>query len=613
MAVKTNKKNGITVKGTSKTDSITNYGNKVTINAGKGNDTVNNEGGSNLSIVGGAGNDFIYNTYNPAEHRGYYGTGGENVTIDAGEGDDTICNERDNVTINAGAGNDSVYLSEYSSGENVLVKYTGGNDTILGLNENSTLQIAEGTMSSVVRNVSGNYFLTVGKNEILLTNGDDPFDYDGYGMYIYNLNIVDAKGKNINFTVKDMNDFNYDDDTTFKGTSGRDALFNSGSNVLINAGAGNDYIYNGQWEDDDWNDDDYPGSNVTIDGGKGDDTIENYGNNSSINAGKGNDYIDNWGYKVSILGGDGNDSIDNWSYKVSISGGKGNDTIDNNGGNVSISGGKGNDFITLSRPYSIGNNIFVYSSGDGNDTIQTFSENDSIKIADDSKFTASISDNDVIFKIGKGSITLTNAAQTSKKITLVNSENKVISANTYSSDGIADGKSITLNADETGTFNGKSFTNVNGSKVVAGIEIIGGSKASTLKGGAGKDSITCGKGADKLYGGAGNDILKGGKGADSLWGGAGNDKLYGGSGNDNFIYKPGEGTDTIFDYSSGDMLTILKTNGKAGGTFTDSSFKNNKLTLEISGGGTVIFDGVSKGDNININGTIHTISGNKLK
>ena len=74
-------------------------------------------------------------------------------------------------------------------------------------------------------------------------------------------------------------------------------------------------------------------------------------------------------------------------------------------------------------------------------------------------------------------------------------------------------------------------------------------------------------------GGAGKDIIYGQNGNDTLWGGAGNDTLYGGDGKDTFIYKPGEGTDTIFDYQSGDMLQILKSDASAGGSFTKSSFK----------------------------------------
>ena len=99
----------------------------------------------------------------------------------------------------------------------------------------------------------------------------------------------------------------------------------------------------------------------------------------------------------------------------------------------------------------------------------------------------------------------------------------------------------------------------------------------------------------------------------SLWGGAGNDTLYGRDGKDVFIYKPGESTDKIFDYSSGDMLQILKSNGKSGGTFTNSSFKGGDLTLAINGGGTIIFDNVSKGDKFNINGKTYTLGASKLE
>ncbi|MBR4032392.1 MAG: hypothetical protein IKJ07_06630 [Clostridia bacterium] len=141
----------------------------------------------------------------------------------------------------------------------------------------------------------------------------------------------------------------------------------------------------------------------------------------------------------------------------------------------------------------------------------------------------------------------------------------------------------------------------------------GGAGKDFLDGGAGNDILNGGDDNDTILGGAGKDNLRGGKGADSLVGGAGNDKLYGNAGNDVFIYKPGEGKDTIFNYSSGDMLKILKSNGKTGGTFTKAAFSGDKLTLTISGGGSVIFDGVSKGDVININGKNRTISGKTLK
>ena len=105
----------------------------------------------------------------------------------------------------------------------------------------------------------------------------------------------------------------------------------------------------------------------------------------------------------------------------------------------------------------------------------------------------------------------------------------------------------------------------------------------------------------------GNDSIENNASFITILGGADNDTINGGANDDIFIYKPGEGNDTIMDYSSGDMLQIL------GGTFSKSAFSNNKLTLTIDGGGKVIFDNVTTSTDFNINGTIYTISGNKLK
>ena len=146
--------------------------------------------------------------------------------------------------------------------------------------------------------------------------------------------------------------------------------------------------------------------------------------------------------------------------------------------------------------------------------------------------------------------------------------------------------------------------------------LLGAEGNDSLSGGSGNDTLWGGEDDDTLLGGSGDDLLRGGEGVDelyggtgnnTLWGDGGNDSLYGGDGADVFVYKPGDGRDRIFDYDSDDMLIILKADGSEGGTYTDATFKNNKLTLTIDGGGTVIFDGVKSGDTFNINGTTHTV------
>ncbi len=80
--------------------------------------------------------------------------------------------------------------------------------------------------------------------------------------------------------------------------------------------------------------------------------------------------------------------------------------------------------------------------------------------------------------------------------------------------------------------------------------LIGGAGNDTLDGGNGNDTLDGGNGNDTLDGGAGNDTLLGGGGGDTLIGGAGNDVMDGGAGQDTFVFGPGFGNDTIFNFDA---------------------------------------------------------------
>lgn len=86
----------------------------------------------------------------------------------------------------------------------------------------------------------------------------------------------------------------------------------------------------------------------------------------------------------------------------------------------------------------------------------------------------------------------------------------------------------------------------------------GGGGADVLEGGRGADRLFGGKDGDDLYGQKGNDRLVGGAGRDDLFGnggrdvligGKGRDDLRGGKGNDTFVFKTGDGKDTIRDFA----------------------------------------------------------------
>ena len=609
------------ILGTKGVDYFTNYLDSAKIICGRGNDSIWNYG-SKATLLGEGGNDQIDNIW------------GNSVLIDGGAGNDKIWSDGSNVTIDGGAGDDYIHQN---NGSNILFKYSGGNDTIYGFDETSTLQIMSGKLNPVITSDGTDYLLTVGKNKIKLSKSN--------GDRLEKINIVNSKGKAISYRVKTNitgtrvrdNLNNYADNAVILGDAGNDNINSSGNNISIDAGAGNDFINirdNKTWNEETKQYDYTYSKKVTVTAGAGNDTIWNYGSN------------------VIILGGAGNDSIDNRGTYVTIDGGAGNDTIVNRYDNVSIDGGAGNDLISLSSYAE--NNLLVYKTGDGNDIIEGFEKNDSIKIIGTSKFTGTVNENDVILTIGTGTITLKDAVK--KKITILNSKDKLLAENIYLNDGSIVSPSVTLKADVTSFDMGSYTSKVDASKTSAGVRIysnsyrnddlliLGGAGNDTLNGESGSDRILGGTGNDSLYGGYGNDTLDGGAGADTLnggvgddsllggagndslyggydsdtlWGGAGNDTLTGGHSNNVFVYKPNEGTDTITDYYysnySCDILQILKADGSEGGTFTDSNFSGNKLTLMISGGGSVILEGVNANDKFNINGTVYSISGAKLK
>ncbi|NYZ64370.1 hypothetical protein H0A36_00020 [Endozoicomonas sp. SM1973] len=79
--------------------------------------------------------------------------------------------------------------------------------------------------------------------------------------------------------------------------------------------------------------------------------------------------------------------------------------------------------------------------------------------------------------------------------------------------------------------------------------LVGTVASDKLYGSRGNDTLQGGEGADKLYGGSGDDELRGEQGNDLLSGGSGNDRLDGGEGSDTYIFRKGNGHDTIVDHT----------------------------------------------------------------
>ena len=463
-----------------------------------------------------------------------------------------INNTKSNTLISGTSGKDSIYNYD---GSNVTIDSGAGNDTVKN-KEGDSVTINSGSGNDSIENYGSRVTISAGKGNDTIQN--------------------EMGGQRYNSETKEWEIVSTPDKVSIDAGMGNDYIENVlGYKVTIDAGGGNDTIYNSGWLDIhfEWHDG---------------------GNNAIINAGDGKDYIRNNGKKVTINSGAGNDFIENYGSKVTISGSTGNDTICNScelqdDGSIYY---YDDPWLFGSYEYHFGLNVvFNYSSGDGNDIIYGFKDHSTLSISGVSYSTKKSGD-DIIVTVGEGKISLVGAASLSK----INIKGKKATSTTLT----------VTNSTKSPVTVGSAIKTINASSRTKAVKITGNSNANTITGGSGKDTIYGGNGNDSILGGAGNDRLYGQKGNDTLWGGAGNDSLYGGAGNDVFIYKAGEGTDKIFDYTSGDMLKIL--NGK----FSKSKYSNGTLSLTIAGGGQVLFDNVTTSTNFNINGTSYKISGSKL-
>jgi Ca2+-binding RTX toxin-like protein len=139
------------------------------------------------------------------------------------------------------------------------------------------------------------------------------------------------------------------------GGGGNDTIGGDDGNDTINAGDGNDTVFGGAGDDVIGAG---PGDDVVV-GGDGNDTIWGEDGKDTINGGAGNDII---------LGGAGDDQIGGATGNDNLQGGAGNDTLWGEDGDDVLTGDAGNDLLIGGA----GNDTFVFTAGDGTDTIADF-------------------------------------------------------------------------------------------------------------------------------------------------------------------------------------------------------------------------------------------------
>lgn len=434
------------------------FGNKVIFGTQQNDNISNTVNGATIDAI--AGNDYIRNY-------------GDHVSIDGGDGNDNIDNQGNSVTINNNNGNDKTF----NKGSNVEIDAGTGENYIHNSSITSSVTINGGTNNDSIDN-SGEYAFILGGD------GNDTV-YNEAAYYSGN-DYYPGNGNNV----------------TIIGDNGNDYISNEyGKNLIVNGGNGNDTIKNNEFRE----------SNSSINGGDGDDLINNrlYGyqaNNalSTIDGGIGNDSILNDATDVTINGNDGNDSIISTGDYVSINGGEGDDTISVYGAaQLTIQGGTGNDAIYNNSLYGA-SILYQYSHGDGNDTIYGGS---ALNISG-GNYSTQLSGNDVIVKVGEGSILLKNV----KYGDIIN----IFITGTY---------------DTSWAIDNSTNSHVTIDMRTEAVDASSRTKAIQITGNSLDNSIIGGKGNDTLNGANGDDTLTGGKG------------------NDFFIYN--SGNDIITDYEKG--------------------------------------------------------------
>lgn len=285
-----------------------------------------------------------------------------------------------------------------------------------------------------------------------------------------------------------------------------------------------------------------------------------------------------------LKGGAGNDTL--YGYA-------GNDNLQGGAGNDNLRGGAGNDTLTG----GVGKDTFAYANGEGKDIINDYKAGqDTLYISSGAISKTSLSGKNIIFTVGKGSVTLKNAA--TQTISLRDSRGSYTMSKT----------ALALTSNFGGTMDAAKYLatvkTLDGSKTTKAVNLYGNAAANTIKGGSGKNTLLGYAGNDYLYGYAGNDVLNGGVGNDYLDGGKGGDTLTGGAGNDVFVYRDGDGADTINDYEQGKDTFYL-----AKGAFKSTAISGKNLVFNVGSGKVTMKNAAAKTITLkNADGGIYTMT-----
>lgn len=474
-----------------------------------------------VNVTGGGDADKIYgdasaNTIKSGQGNDHVEGKGGNDTIEGALGDDTLRGDAGNDTIDGGPGDDTMdggadtdTLTYASAGAGVSVGLGTAGPQVTGGAGTDTISNFENLIGSDFNDTLGG---TAGDNVLDGGAGTDTLTYLSAGAGItMSLALATAQatggaGSDTIANFENLNGSNFAD--TLTGSSGDNVINGLDGDDTIEGGAGND----------------------TLDGGIGIDTLS-YANAGSsvtvslavatpqVTGGAGTDTVSTF---ENLTGSGFADTLTGTAGNNTINGGDGGDTITSLAGNDTINAGSGDDTVNM-------------STMDLNDTVHGGAGNDTLKFTDTGAVASDLNNVD-----GFEHIVLGNATTTVKILASLFTD---VSRPSGPASGDAaiyvDGSALT----------GANCLTFDGSLSANGyLYITGSAQGDTLIGTGNSSTNNWG---DRLYGAGAADTLKGGSGADY------------------FVYKaPGEGGDTIQDFSRVQLDKFAFLKASAGGGFT---------------------------------------------
>jgi Ca2+-binding RTX toxin-like protein len=539
-----------------------------------------NDGGDD-TFDGGDGTDVAYAYY--TDRVGAIGfdlgnlAGNSDITVDGIVSGSFISIER--VIFRGGIGNDvvrgggTVDTLVGNAGDDILDGWYG-NDTLSGGLGNDILIGGEGLDTATYVNS------TAGVNVDLRIQGVAQ-DTGGEGVDTL-IGIEYLTGSSFGDTLRGNDDFNLLTDTGVAATTAytqTDSLFGYGGNDTIQVTRASAAV----------------GTNVTMDGGDGDDFIElRSGTLSLATLSSATNNALATGLSTANYLALGTTSNDRNADVVTVSGGAGSDRIVLNGvASATVDAGSGNDIISISMRGASTVNNYVLTLGAGADIIQfgvgaTAATSTEVATTARTNRVTDFQAGDAGDKFemtdflnrGLTNYTLNSNPFASGHMRLVQSGTDVLLQVDRDGAAVATNGFVTIFTISNGYTGG--FTAYNFDGFIGNLTLSGFAASETITGATGNDVLSGNGGNDVLIGLAGNDTLDGGTGDDTLLGGLGNDILIGGLGRDRM--SGGAGAD-LFVFNSAADSNVMVGNGGTSVLNYDTlfGFTQGTDTIQVAG------------------------------